>query len=152
MQSSGNINNTMLWWPRKPHGKNLGRIWPSYPQGKPESTMKESMFYNRAYTTNILLLPTSRNLLTRPRASSKTTDSFFLGFSSKYKHTRLCFFKFFSATTEWSSSSWTNLLLIILSSCKRKLLTDLTRDSHKPQYEQPLKPGYGLPYILGAKI
>ena len=27
-------------------GKNLGRIWPSYPQGKPESTMKESKFYN----------------------------------------------------------------------------------------------------------
>ena len=35
---------------------------------------------------------TNRNLLTRPRASSETTDSF-LGFSSKHKHIRLCFFK-----------------------------------------------------------
>ena len=32
-----------------------------------------------------------------------------------------------------------NLLLIILSLCKGKLLTDLTRDLHKPQYEPPLK-------------
>ena len=31
--------------------------------------------------------------------------------------------------------------LIILSLCKGKLLTDLTRDLHKPQYEQPLKRG-----------
>ena len=79
------------------------------------------------------MLPTSRNLLTRPYASSKTTNSFFLGFSSKYKYTRLCFFKFFSAATEWSSSSWTNLLLMILNLYKGKLLTDLTRDLHKPQ-------------------
>ena len=141
MQSSGKRNNTMIWWPRKPHGKNLEMIWLRYLQGKLESTMKESKFYNRTQTTNILLLPTSRNLLTRPRASSKTTDSFFLGFSSKYKHTRLCFFKFFNAATEWSSSSWTNLLLIILNLCKEKLLTDLTRDLHKPQYKQPLKCG-----------
>ena len=34
-----------------------------------------------------------------------------------------------------------NLLLIILSLCKGKLLTDLIKDLHKPQYEQPLKRG-----------
>ena len=45
--------------------------------------------------------------------------------------------KFFSATTEWSSISWTNLLLIILRLCKGKLLTNLTRDLHKQQHEQP---------------
>ena len=45
------------------------------------------------------------------------------------------------AATEWSSSSWTNLFLITLSLCKGKLLTDLTRDLHKPQYEQHLKRG-----------
>ena len=44
-----------------------------------------------------------------------------------------------------------NLLLIILSLCKGKLLTDLTRDLHKQQYEKPLKPGKGLPYIPRAK-
>ena len=93
------------------------------------------------YTTNILLLPTNRNLLTRQRASSETTDSFFLRFFNKYKHTRLCFFKLFSAAIEWSSSSWTKLLLITLSLCKKKLLTNLTRDLHKPQYEQSLKRG-----------
>ena len=101
--------------------------------------MKESKLFNRTWNTIILLLPTSRNLLTRPRASSETTDSFFLGFSSKYKHTRLCIFKLLlqqlndhQVLEEISSS-------IILSLCDGKLLTDLTRDSHKQQYEQHLK-------------
>ena len=112
--------------------------------------MKESKLFNRTQTTNILLLPTSRNLLTRPRASSETTDSF-LGFSSKYKHTRLCFFKFL-----WQQLNDHQVLerisfLIILSLCKGKLLTDLARDSHKQQYEQPTKRGQGLPYIPRAK-
>ena len=98
--------------------------------------MKESKFYNRTQTANILLLPTSRNLLTRPCASSETTNSFFFGFSSKYKHTRLCFFKFL-----WQQLNDHQVLeqisfLIILSLCKGKLLTDLTRDLHKQQYEQ----------------
>ena len=98
--------------------------------------MKESKLFNKTQTTNILLLPTSRNLLTRPRASSKTTDSFFLGFSSKYMHTCFSFFKFlwqqlndYQALEEISS-------LIILSLCERKLLTDLTRDLHKQQSAQ----------------
>ena len=75
--------------------------------------MTELKFYNRTQTTNILLLPTSRNLLTRPRASSETTDSFFLGFSSKYKHTRLCFFKFFNAATESITKFLTQILILI---------------------------------------
>ena len=113
--------------------------------------MKKSKFYNRTQTINILLLPTSRNLLTRPRASSETTDSFFLGFSSKHKHTRLCIFKFL-----WQQLNDHQVLeeissLIILSLCEGKLLTDLTRDSHKQQYEQPTKRGQGLPYIPRAK-
>ena len=113
--------------------------------------MKESKFYNRTQTTNILLLPTSRNLLTRPRASSETTDSFFLEFFSKYKHSRLCIFKFL-----WKQLNDHQVLqkiphLIILSLCEGKLLIDLTRDSHKQQYEQPLKCGQGLPYIPKAK-
>ena len=98
--------------------------------------MKESKLFNRTQTTNILLLPTSRNLLTRPCANSETTDSFFLGFSSKYKHTRLCFFKFL-----WQQLNDHQVLkkisfLIVLSLCKGKLLTNLTRDLHKQQYEQ----------------
>ena len=113
--------------------------------------MKESKLFNRTQTTNILLLPTSRNLLTRPRASSETTDFFFLGFSSKHKHTRLCIFKFL-----WQQLNDHQVLeeissLIILSLCEEKLLTNLTRDSHKQQYEQPTKCGQGLPYIPRAK-
>ena len=113
--------------------------------------MKESKLFNKSQTTNILLLPTSRNLLTRPHASSETTDSFFLGFSSKYKHTHLCIFKFL-----WQQLNDHQVLeeissLIKLSLCEGKLLTDLTRDSHKQQYEQPLKHGQSLPYILRAK-
>ena len=114
--------------------------------------MKELKLFNRTQTTNILLLPTSRNLLTRPCASSETTNSFFLGFSSKYKHTHLCFFKFL-----WQQMNDHQVLerisfLIILSLCKGKLLTYLTRYLHKQQYEQHLKHGQGLPYIPRAKI
>ena len=113
--------------------------------------MKELKLFNRTQTTNILLLPTSRNLLTRPCVSSETTNSFFLGFSSKYKHTRLCLFKLL-----WQQLNNHQVLeeissLIILNLCEGKLLTDLTRDSHKQQYEQSLKRGQGLPYIPRAK-
>ena len=98
--------------------------------------MKESKLFNRTQTTNILLLPISRNLLTQLRTSSKTTDSFFLGFSSKYKHIRLCFFKFL-----WQQLNDHQVLerisfLIILNLCKGKLLTDFIRDLYKQQYEQ----------------
>ena len=113
--------------------------------------MKESKFYNRTQTANILLLPTSRNLLTRPHASSETMNSFFLGFSSKYKHTRLCIFKFLLQQLNDHQVLEEISSLIILSLCEGKLLKDLTRDSHKQQYEQPLKRGKGLPYIPRAK-
>ena len=113
--------------------------------------MKESKFFNRTQTTNILLLPTSRNLLRRPRAISETTDSFFLGFSSKYKHTRLCFFKFLQQQLNDYQVLKRISFLIILSLCKGNLLIDLTRDLHKQQYEQPLKRGQGLSYIPRAK-
>ena len=126
-------------------------IYPNYPQGKPKSTMKESKLFNRTQITNILLLPTSRNLLIRPRASSKTTNSFFLGLSSKYKHTCLCFFKFLWQQLNDHQALERISLLIILSLCEGKHLSDLTKDSHKQQYEQPTKRGQGLPYIPRAK-
>ena len=113
--------------------------------------MKELKLFNRTQTTNILLLPTSRNLLTRPCASSETTDSFFLGFSSKYKHTRLCIFKLLLQQLNDHQVLEEISSLIILSLCEGKLLTDLTRDSHKQQYEQPLKRGQGLRYIPRTK-
>ena len=113
--------------------------------------MKESKLFNRTQTTNILLLPTSRNLLTRPRASSETTDSFFLGFSNKYKHTRLCIFQLLQQQLNDHQVLEEISSLIILSLCEGKLLTDLARDSHKQQYEQPTKRGQGLPYIPRAK-
>ena len=103
--------------------------------------MKESKLFNRTEITNILSLPTSRNLLTRPHASSETTDSFFLGFSNKYKHTRLCFFKLLLQQLNDHQVLEEISSLIILSLCERKLLKDLTRDSHKQKYEQPLKHG-----------
>ena len=98
--------------------------------------MKESKLFNKTQTTNILLLPTSRNLLTRPRASFETTDSFFLGFFSKYKHTRLCFFKFLWQQLNYHQVLERISILVILSLCKGKLFTDLTRDLHKQQSEQ----------------
>ena len=113
--------------------------------------MKESKLFNRTQTTNILLLSTSRNLLTRPRASFETMDSFFLGFSSKYKHTRLCIFKLLLQQLNDHQVLEEISSLIILSLCKGKLLKDLTKDSLKQQYEQQLKRGQGLPYIPRAK-
>ena len=82
------------------------------------------------------MLSISRNLLIRPRASSETTDSFFLGFSSKYKHTCLCFFKFLWQQLNDHQALEEISFLIILNLCKGKLLTNLTRDLHKQQYEQ----------------
>ena len=113
--------------------------------------MKESKLFNRTQTTNILLLPTSRNLLTRPCANSETTDSFFLGFSSKYKHTCLCIFKLLLQQLNDHQVLEEISSLIILSLCEGKLLKDLTRDSHKQQPKQPLKCGQGQPYIPRAK-
>ena len=112
--------------------------------------MKESNLFNRTQTTNILLLPTSRNLLTWPRANSETTDSF-LGFSSKYKHTCLCIFKLLLQQLNDHQVLEEISFLIILNLCKGKLFKDLTRDSQKQQYEQPLKRGQGLPYIPRTK-
>ena len=56
MQSSGKINNTRYDHPGNQTDKNLGRIWPIYSQGKPESTiLKESKFIQKD-----LQAPTSR--------------------------------------------------------------------------------------------
>ena len=64
MQSSGKINNTRYDHPGNQTGKNLGRIWPSYPQGKHESTiLKESKFIQKdlqAPPLDFLMLPTSK--------------------------------------------------------------------------------------------
>ena len=96
------------------------------------------------------MLPHIENLLTRPRASFETTGSFFLGFSSKYKHSRLCIFKLFSVSTEWSSSSQWNLLLDNPKHVWRQPSLDLTRDSHTQQIEQLSKKtwlGFSLLYL-----
>ena len=113
--------------------------------------MKESKLFNKTQTANILLLPTSRNLLIRPRANSETTDSFFLGFSSKYKHTHLCIFNLLLQQLNDHQVLKEISFLIILNLCEGKLLIDLTRDLQKQQYEQPLKRDQGLPYIPRAK-
>ena len=97
------------------------------------------------------MLPTNRklNLLTRPRASSKTTDSFFLGFSNKYKHSRLCIFKLFSAATAWSSSSQWNLLHDNPKHVWSQPPLDLTKDLHTQQNRATLKTwlGFSLLYL-----
>ena len=43
------INEHKIWSPRKLHGKNLERIWPTDPQGKTESTKKELKFLQKDY-------------------------------------------------------------------------------------------------------
>ena len=48
----------------------------------------------------------------------------------------LCFFKLQWQQLEWSSRCRKIFSLKTLSLCEGNLLKDLTRDSHKPQYEQ----------------
>ena len=50
---------------------------------------------------------------------------------------RLCFFKLQWQQLKWSSRCRKIFSLKTLSLCEGNLLKDLTRDSHKPQYEQP---------------
>ena len=66
-------------------------------------------------------------------------NSFFLGFSSKYKHTRLCIFKLLWQQLKDHQALEEIFFLIILSLYEGKHLSDLTRDSHKQQIEQPQK-------------
>ena len=62
---------------------------------KSKSTRKNRSSYNKTYkplcSTSYCYPPVE--LTDTTCASSESTDSFFLGFSSKYKHPRLCFFK-----------------------------------------------------------
>ena len=136
MQSRGKINNAMIWSPKKQikpvktwKGFNLAILkitWIHYLERIEVHKIRLTSPHAR------LLIATHQwNLLTRPRASFETTDSFFLGFSSKYKHTHLCFFKFL-----WQQLNDYQVLeeissLIILSLCEGKLIKDLTRDSQK---------------------
>ena len=84
------VKNTKNWWSRKTKPvKNLERIWPSYPQGKNRSTMKEVKFCKRTYTINILMLPRVENLLPWPHDSSKSTDYFFPWICNKHKFSYL---------------------------------------------------------------
>ena len=83
-----------------------------------------------------LITTHQKNLLTRPRASSESTDSFFLGFTTKYKHTRLCFFRLQWQQLDQSSRCRKLFLLENPKFMWRKAPQDLTRDSHKPQYDQ----------------
>ena len=118
---------------------------------KPESIMKESKLFNRIQTTNILLLPTSRNLLTRPCAISETTNSFFLEFSSKYKHTRLCIFKLLVQQLNDHQALNEISFLIILSMCEGNHL-QISQEIHThSKIEQPQKGGQSLPLIHRAK-
>ena len=102
------------------------------------SSNSKSKLFNRTQTTNILLLPTSRNLLTRLCASSKTTDSFFLGFSSKYKHTRLFFLS--SLVQQLNDHQAFNEIsfLIILSMCEGNYL-QISQEIHTQQKQSNLK-------------
>ena len=113
---------------------------------------KNRSFTIATQTTHILLLPTNRNLLTRPHASSETTDSFFLGFCSKYKHIRLYIFKLLWQQLNNHQALEEISFLIILNLCKGKHFSNLTRDSHKQQYEPPKNVARVCRLYLGQNI
>ena len=70
------------------------------------------------------------------RASNPWTPSF-LDSPPNISTPACVFFKLQWQQLEWSSRCRKIFSLKILSLCEGKLLKDLTRDSHKPQYEQP---------------
>ena len=85
---------------------------------------------------DFLLLPTSRTYWhDHVQALNPWTPSFLN--SPPNTSTPACvFFKFQWQQLEWSSRCRKFFSLKILSLCEGKHLKDLTRDSHKPQYEQ----------------
>ena len=93
MQSSGKINKNkdMINQETKPV-KTQGGFNLTILKVKNKSTRKNRSFTIATQTTNILLLPTSRNLLTRPRANSETTDSFFF-WPLQNTNTHICNFE-----------------------------------------------------------
>ena len=90
----------------------------------------------QALTLDFLLLPTSRTYWhDHVQAPNPWTPSFLD--SPPNTSTPACvFFKLQWQQLEWSSRCRKIFFLKTLSLCEGKLLKDLTRDSHKPQYEQ----------------
>ena len=117
------------------------------------------LWKNRSYSTGLRPLtsycypPVETYWHDHVQAPRPRTPSFLD--SSKYKHTCLCFFKFLWQQLNDHQALEEISFLIILSLCKGNLLTDLTRDLHKQQYEQPnLKRAFGyktLKYKRGTK-
>ena len=75
---------------------------------------KNRSSYNKTYkpsrsTSYYYPLVELTNMITR--ASSESTNSFFLGFTIRYKHTCLCFFRFQWQQLNWSSRCRKLLLL-----------------------------------------
>ena len=68
-------------------------------------------------------------------------DSFFLEFSSKFKHFYLYIFKLLLQQLNDHQALNEISFLIILSMCEGNHLSDLTRDSHTQQIEQLQKRG-----------
>ena len=101
------INNTRYDHLGNQTDKNLGRIWPSYPQGKPESIiLKESKFIQtdlQAPMLDFLMLPTSRTYWhDHVQAPNPRTPSFLD--SPPNTSTPACvFFKFQWQQLNWSS-------------------------------------------------
>ena len=122
-------------------GKNLGRIWPSYSQDKPEFTiLKESKFIQKdlqAPTLDFLMLPTSRTYWHDHMQAPNSRTPSFLDSPPNTSTPACVFFKLQWQQLEWSSRCRKIFSLKTLSLCEGNLLKDLTRDSHKPQYEQP---------------
>ena len=67
-------------WNQQFQGKNLGRIWPNYPQDKTNPLIENWSFYKRFNPKSIVT--SSSNLLTRQRASSESTDFLSFGFAA----------------------------------------------------------------------
>ena len=104
----------MIWWPKKPHGKNLERIWPSYSQGKPKSTMQKNQSSYRRTTSfplDFLMLPTNRIYWHDHVQAPNPRIPSFLDSSIKYKHPHLFFFKLQWQQPCWSSRYWYYLQL-----------------------------------------
>ena len=91
---------------------------------------KNRSSYNKTYK------PPHSTSYCYPPVEFEFTDFFFLGFSTKYKHTTCVSLSFNGSN--WNDHQGVEIFFSLktLSLCEGKLLKDLTRDSHKQQYEQ----------------
>ena len=142
MQSSENINNTMIWSPRRPKPV---KTWGKFNLAILKVNLNP-LWKNQNFTiglrplTSYYYLPVETYWHDHVQAPRPRTPSFMDSLASTSTPACVSLSSLVQQLNDHQVLERISFL-IILSLCKGKLLIDLTRDLHKPQYEQLLKRG-----------